>query len=164
MSDNDVFEVGRKTIYWMIASFIIGVLMIAFVIFIVGYQGKLTAIPGELKTGFITLRFVTNPDCFAYQDATGRTFPYTIDLSKFTEERMNLCYLTDPEKGYNTFNFKLTLHGRDMSLATNNFFNIVYYSPLGYAVLIWDGEKFIRDDLLIEVQESISSIPTMKGS
>src|SRR3989344_3952766 len=157
MSDDDVFEVGRKTIYWMIASFVIGVLMIAFVIIIAGYQGKLTAVPGELKTGFITLRFVTSPDCFAYQDATGRVFPYTIDLSKFTEERMVLCYLTDPEKGYETFNFRLML-GDGTSVKTNNYYQIDHFSKK-YDVLVWDGSAFTKDTLSVLVQEGVSAKP-----
>lgn len=156
MGGDDVFEVGRKSIYWMIAGFVIAMLMIAFVIIIVGYQERLTAVPAEMKAQFITLRFVTNPDCFAYQDAvTGRVFPYTIDLSKFTQERMEECYRPDIENGFNTLNFKVTIDDGGKSLRTNNYYH-VDQSRAGYAVMIWDGKQFVRGSVSIDVQESVS--------
>lgn len=157
-----MFEVGRKSIYWMIASFIIAVLMIAFVIIIIGYQGRLLAVPGEMKAQFITLRFVTNPDCFAYEDAHGRVFPYSIDLSKFTQEQMENCYRPDLEKGFNTLNFKVTIDDGGKSLRTNNYYNVDQFS-LGYAVMIWDGKEFTRGSVSIDVQESVSFTQKQSG-
>ncbi len=154
----DVFELGRKEIYWMIAGFVIAILMLAFVIIVVGYQGKLTAVPAEIKAQFVSLRFFTNPDCFAYQDPiTKRVFPYTIDLSKFTEKQMESCYQTDKDKGYQNLNFKVTIDYGGMSVKTNNYYQISQFSQ-EYAVRIWDGNDFILGTVTVDVQESVKYV------
>ncbi len=160
MSEDDIFDVGRKTIYWMIAGFVMAMVMIAYVMIIGGYKARLMEMPKEIKSEFVTLRFVNNPDCFAYQDAvTKRVFPFSIDLTKFKEEkRMDKCYLTEKEKGYKTFNFKLLL-GQYGSVETNNYFEVPQ-SQKEYGVLVWDGSKFERETLLIEVQETLPYLPT----
>ncbi len=160
MSEDDIFDVGRKTIYWMIAGFVMAMVMIAYVMIIGGYKARLTEMPNEIKSEFIALRFVNNLDCFAYQDpSTKRVFPFSIDVAKFKEEkRMDKCYLTEKEKGYKTFNFKLSL-GQYESVRTNNYFEAPQ-SQKEYNVLVWDGNKFERDTLLIEVQETLPYIPT----
>ncbi len=71
---------------------------------------------------------------------------------------MDGCYLTEKEKGYKTFNFKLSL-GQYGSAQTNNYFEAPQ-SQKEYAVLIWDGTKFERDTLFVEVQETLPYIPT----
>ncbi|MBI4151595.1 hypothetical protein HY496_01380 [Candidatus Woesearchaeota archaeon] len=154
MSGDDVFEVGRKAIYWMIASFIIGMAMIAFVILIVGYQGRLTAVPVEMKAEFVALRFVNNPDCFAYKDPVSqRVLPATVDLAKFTQEQLDSCY-DSGEKGSTVFNFKLTLSERKKSLQTQSYYQ-VDQGFTGFAVMVWDGTTFTRDVLEVYVQESL---------
>ncbi len=155
----DVFELGRKEIYWMIAGFVIAILMLAFVIIVVGYQGKLTAVPAEIKAQLVSLRFFTNPDCFAYQDPiTKRVFPYTIDLSKFTEKQMESCYQTDKDKGYQNLNFKVTIDYGGMSVKTNNYYQISQFSQ-EYAVRIWNGNNFILGTVTVDVQESVKYVP-----
>jgi len=160
MSEDDIFDVGRKTIYWMIAGFVMAMVMIAYVMIIGGYKARLTEVPNEIKSEFIALRFVNNPDCFAYQDpVTKRVFPFSIDVTKFKEEkRIDKCYLTEKEKGYKTFNFKLSL-GQYGSLQTNNYFEAPQ-SQKEYSVLVWDGAKFERDTLFIDVQETLPYLPT----
>ncbi len=164
MSDDEVFEFGRKSIYWMIAGFVIAGLMIAFVLIVVGYQERLTRVPGEMKVVFITQRFMNNPDCFAYQDpSTQRVFPNSIDFSKFTKEQLNKCYQTDEKNGYKTFNFELTLNSKSITLATNNYFKMPKYHR-EYRVVIWDGQKFETDTLQVNMQESVlySNLPQGK--
>lgn len=160
MSEDDIFDVGRKNIYWMIAGFVIAMVMIAYVMIIGGYKARLTEVPKEIKSELISLRFVNNPDCFAYEDlVTKRVFPFSIDLKKFKEEkRMDGCYLTEKEKGYKTFNFKLSLANYG-SVQTNNYFEAPQ-SQKEYDVLVWNGNLFERDTLLIEVQETLPYLPT----
>lgn len=155
MSDEEIFEVGRKTIFWMIASFVIAILVVVFALLIIGYQDRLTRVPGEMKAAFIALRFVNNPDCFAYEDpVTQRVFQNTVDLSKFTKERLNDCYQTDPKDGYKTFNFELMLYSSGVSVATNNYFKMPHFDLPWFAIMVWDGTSFTRDSLTINVQEN----------
>ena len=101
------FEVARKTIYWMIAGFLIVVIIFAFALMIATYKNRLTYVPPQLKADFIALRFTNIPECFAYQDLiTKRVYPGVIDINKFDETRLFKCYHTDPVTGNQDYNFK----------------------------------------------------------
>jgi hypothetical protein len=149
------FDVARKTIYWMIAGIIITVVIMAFAFTLAGYRGKLTYVPAELRAEFIALRFVQNPDCFAWRDEFGVAHSGIIDMNKFTPERMNQCYLTESEKGYTEFNFRLVLEGSNKEIMSNNYSHkddfTLYKEVL---VRLGDG-KITKDRMLIYVEEKI---------
>lgn len=154
------FDVASKTIYWMIVGFTVSMLIIAFAFLISGYKEKLTGIPGELKADFISLRFVNNPDCFAYQDPnTNQLYLGSIDLTKFTQDRLDDCYKTPQELGYHNINFRLKLQTTTApELITNNYYNVDHFT-LRKNVMVWDGKTFTKDELLIYVQEAIPRRP-----
>lgn len=155
MSEDSVFEVGRKTIYWMLAGFMITLVVIAFVILLAGYQNKLMAVPPLLKAELLSSRFVNNPACFTYQDeSTGRVFSSVLDLGKFNSEALLKCYQTEPEKGYHELNFRLFLVGENKTLTTNNYFYEDDFK-LVKKVLVRKEGKFAPDSLEIYVQEKI---------
>ena len=170
MNKKGAFNLATKTIYWMIAAFVISMLIVAFVLLVTGYLGKLTYVSPILKGGLISLKFVNNADCFAYQDPVSeRVFPGTIDLTKFTSERMDECYRTGKDKdspdykpsedfGYRDFNFQLQLLNTNRNVETNNFFTAgqVFYDQ---EVLVKDGDTIIKDTLRVIVQETIPKIP-----
>ena len=111
MGEDDIFDLTRKQIYWGIAAFmvVVAAMMLMFVL-LPQYKASLVEIPPELRAELISLRFVNTPECFTYQDpASGRIFAGVIDLQKFTQERMDKCYRTEPEKGFQDFNFALEL-------------------------------------------------------
>lgn len=136
MNKKAQFDVARKAIYWMIAGVVITMTVIGFALIMSSYQNKLIDIPPELKAELFVLRFLNTPECFTYQDSiTGRIFPGTIDLSKYTQERLNLCYQTEKEKGFKDYNFGIQLEGyeeikdsNEKMLMTNNFFNKVDFT------------------------------------
>ncbi len=163
MGEEDIFDLTRKQIYWGIAAFmvVVATLLLVFVL-LPQYQGSLVEVPDELRAELISLRFVNTPECFTYQDpATGRIFAGVIDLQKFTQERMDKCYRTEPEKGFKDFNFALELEGhtpvvdgQKKLLRTNNFFNKVDFT-LYKQVLVRNGDRFEPTRLVIHVQTKI---------
>ena len=163
MAEDDIFDLTRKQIYWGIATLmvVIAVLMLMFVL-LPRYKSSLAEVPPELRAELISLRFVNAPECFAYQDsATGRIFAGVIDLQKFTQERMDKCYRTEPEKGFQDFNFALelekytpSLDGNKKFLTSNNFFNKVDFT-LYKQVLVRNGDRLEPTRLVILVQARV---------
>jgi len=163
MGEDDIFDLTRKQVYWGIAVFIvlIAALMLVFV-FLPQYKNSLIEVPQELRAELISLRFVNTPECFTYQDqATGRIFARVIDLQKFTQERMDKCYRTKPEKGFKDYNFALelegytpTIDGQKKLLSSNKFFNKVDFT-LYKQVLVRNGNRLEPTTLIIHVQTRI---------
>lgn len=157
MNSKAQFDVARKTIYWMIAGFIIAMVVLAFAITLGSYRSRLTEVPPRVQAELIALRFANNPDCFAFVDEhTGVVSPKTMDLQKFTAERLNQCYSTDPEKGFKTFNFRLKLESTGEELLTNNYFHqdkddLTIFKD----VLVMNDGRLHKDRLIIYVQEKI---------
>lgn len=159
MSD-EIFDVARKTIYWGISMLIISIIVLAYVFIIVGYKERLTVYPPELIAELLSLRFTNAPECFAHQDpVTKQTILGTIDLSKFTIERLNKCYSTNQETGHREMNFHLQLASDpEKSVATNNYYNVDHFT-LRRDVLVYNEGKVQKDELLIYVQDGISVRP-----
>lgn len=143
------FDVARKTIYWMIAGVVITIVVVAFALVMANYKNKISSVPPELRAELIILRFVNNPDCFAYGGVLG-----SIDVDKFNNGTLFDCYHTEQEKGYHDFNFGLTLVNLNQSLRTNNFFNKVDFT-LWKPVLVYHNNTVSTDTLRIYVQEKI---------
>ncbi len=149
------FNFARKTIYWTIAGVIITMVVFAYVLILSSYAGRLTFVPNQLRGELISLRFTNTAECFAYQDTvTGRVYPGTIDLAKFSEERLNNCYFTDPQKGYEDYNFELVLQNLDQKLATNKYYHKVSFT-IFKEILVKKEDGFENEHLIIYVQEEI---------
>lgn len=156
-----IFDTARKTIYWMIASFVIAMVVIGYVLILSSYKEKLTLTPAEIKAEIISLRFTNNPDCFAYQDRiTDRVYPGTIDLAKWAQPRLDACYKTEEELGYRDFNFRLELaSGKKDGLKTNNYFNADQFTLRRNVLIKESNGETISDELIIYVQENIPGKP-----
>ena len=157
MNNKGQFDVARKSISWMIMGSILTMAVLVLAIVLSIYQSTIFSVPGELQASIISQRFVNTPECFTYQDpVTGRIYPGTIDIQKFTQERMNDCYRTESDEGYEEMNFGIFLEGFEGEevLRSNNFFNNVDYT-LYETVLVLSGEELVPTRLVIYVQEKI---------
>lgn len=114
-----IFDTARKSIFWMIAAFLIAIVTITFTSVLIRYDNNATFLPTEMKAESIAVRFTNIPECFAYQDpTTKRVYPNVIDSSKFTVEHLEQsCYHTS---GHNEINFKILLGNQEIK--TNNFY------------------------------------------
>ncbi len=153
-----MFDFTRKSIFWTLAGVVITIVVFAFVLGISGYLNQLTYVPEKLRAEIISLRFANIPQCFAYQDSeTGRVYPGVIDLSKFTNEQMNLsCYHTESEKGYEDYNFRLKLQKNGAEVLSNNYFNKGGDDfTLFRKVAVKNNQTLTEDELYIFVQVKI---------
>ena len=153
MNSKAIFNVAKKTIYWMIAGFMIAMVTITFTATLMKYTKEVTTVPAQMKGEMVALRFINIPECFAYQDPeTNRVYPGVIELEKFTKEHLNeSCYRSLSIK---EVNFKLKLGEREIT--TTNFFagtRTVHLRPL--SVLVKNGTKYSEEQLYITIQEKI---------
>lgn len=80
------------TIYFMIAAALIALGAVFLVVFTSSYQVETTSILGDLESIVLEFRLLNSPECFVYQDKiTKRIYSHTIDLEKFTQERVSKC-------------------------------------------------------------------------
>lgn len=150
------FDFTRKSIYWMIAGFILTIVVIAYVFVLAGYNSKLTYVDPKLRAEFLSLRFINNPDCFAYQDKeTKITSSGIIDITKFTEQQLYNCYHTEKEQGYNDFNFKLVLENQQQEVITNNYFNKNDFTLYKEVVVRGKNTVLTKDRMIIYVQVNL---------
>lgn len=154
MTEEGIFDVARKIIFWSIAILMITVVMLTFAFVIGGYKNKLIKVPSELQAELIALRFTHNPDCFAAEKG-GVTMPGVIDAAKFTKERLQLCYDTEPREGIKTFNFRLELRDGNQVITDNYFHNDKF--RMQKEVVVWRDGKIAQDQLRIYVQEKVGS-------
>ncbi len=150
------FDFTRKSIYWMIAGFILTIVVVAYVFVLAGYNSKLTYVDPKLRAEFLSLRFVNNPDCFTYQDKeTKITSTSIIDLTKFTQQQLYNCYHTQQEQGFNDFNFKLVLEKQKKEVTTNNYFNKNDFALYKEVLVRNQTGAIAKDRLIIYVQANI---------
>jgi len=153
MNKKAQFDLAMKTIYWMIAAFVITLIIIGFSFIIADYRNKLTQVPSELKADLIDFRFASSSECFAYNDSN-KVYPGIINLNKFNEETLFKCYHTEEKKGYKIYNFGLKLKDKDLFLRTNNYYHQTDFTVYEN-VLVRENGELIPDTLIIYVQEKI---------
>ncbi|MBI2666427.1 hypothetical protein HYX13_02330 [Candidatus Woesearchaeota archaeon] len=159
MSEEGSFDIATKSIYWMIAGFVILMLILVFTVLMINYKSKLLHVPEEQQAQFISLRFMNIPECFAYGDSRSeRVYPGVIDLSKFTQEQMKRCYPVPEEEGYKEINFELELRNMGRKIKSSDHYKIASFQ-LDVPVLVKDGEAYSSDTLIIKTQTELFRRP-----
>jgi len=91
--NNKKSVVGVSQLFWTVFIIFILVMVILIRVIGLGTVSESAIIPKDVEEYTLISRFYNSENCFAYQDEiTGRVYPKTIDLSKFTEENMNKCF------------------------------------------------------------------------
>lgn len=159
MNHKAQFDVARKTIYWMIAGFVITMMVLAVALIFGSYRSKLTAVPEEIPAQLIALRFASLPECFAFIDpATVDTRTLRgidtgfLDLQKFTVEQLSQCYHTQKKPGFKNYNFRLKLEKQGLEITSNDYFYNDDFYEFHQEVLVYNGGKLQKDRLIIYVQ------------
>ena len=150
------FENIQTMIFFTVMMFAVSILVFTFTFLLNSYETGLTSVPGKFRAEVLSLRFTNNADCFAYQDLpTQRLFTGVIDLSKFNDLQLALCYKTNEQTGKDELNFRLQLESNpNYSVKTNNYFNVDTFTLIK-EVIIKDGTNFKKDKLLIYVQDGL---------
>ena len=93
--------------FYAIFAIVVSVLFIFFTLILSHYTENTAEIPKNLEPYLLSQRFLRSPECFTYEDISGRSYSNVIDPTKFTQDRLNTCYnLEDQEAPA----FKLTLN------------------------------------------------------
>ncbi len=151
------YEFTKEAVHLLIALFLIGLILGAFVALEVKMEARFTNVDPEMKAEFVTLRFANIPECFAYEDpVTGRVYPGVVDIEKFTEGQLFDCYHTAEvkEEGVKEFNFRLTFSEREGELITNHYYHNNAF-VLSREVLVLEEGVMKPDKLIIFVQVNV---------
>ncbi|PIN87768.1 hypothetical protein COV12_02080 [Candidatus Woesearchaeota archaeon CG10_big_fil_rev_8_21_14_0_10_32_24] len=150
-----VFDVTRKSLYWMLAGIVITMTIFAFAMILSMFQNSQLGIPEEFEAEIIALRFTHTEDCFAYKDTkTGRIFPDVIDPLKLNKDQLNRCYQTSSSAtGLKDFNFGIEVDGFTQDkLMTNNFIlNRVKFELPKKKVFVKSGDQFIETHMKVSI-------------
>jgi len=149
---------NKKAIYAAdTAPFMIIFVLFVSVIFIVSlflfnsHSISKVEIPEGLDSYLLSQRFLRSPECFIYEDISGRVNALTLDLSKFNQQTLNKCYQGNEKTP--SFRLKLTYQDQELILQTNNWNSEQSFerAPIKN-IFVQSNNKKINGKLSIEVQ------------
>ncbi|HLD89054.1 MAG TPA: hypothetical protein VI894_02505 [Candidatus Nanoarchaeia archaeon] len=138
-----IFDVARKSIFWVIVAFVLAVMFIVFFFITAKYNLVPFEKSQEIQKIIYIERFENS--CFAYQDDIGRVYSETIDWDKFTQQNMDSCYPASKEN----FAFELTLKiGNDEKMVRSKNF-VSARSQLTKSIFVFKDNKKQEGELII---------------
>jgi hypothetical protein len=107
------------------AIFIIAVAIfsVAFMLIVNSNSAGRIEVPEGLETYILYQRFLRSPDCFVYEDISGRAYPLTLDFNKFTQYNIENCYQAFGNKKIPAFKLTLTVPEKQAAVQTDNWNN-----------------------------------------
>lgn len=134
---------AEYTLYFIIAAMIIGLFATILTIAVSNYKTSTSIITDNLRTTIAEYRLLNSPECFAHEDkALKRIYPSTIDIGKFTQERLDSCM---GQLGYGIC-FNLELKKMDGS-SIKNIKTKNYKSPKNVETGDWIVNVFDNNDV-----------------
>lgn len=85
---------GQKFILYIGYSFLMTFSLIALVATISSISDRSNLVPENLEVRLLIERVFSSPECFAYQDFSGRAYDI-IDFRKFNDDTLNNCIFID---------------------------------------------------------------------
>jgi hypothetical protein len=148
MNKKGQFDVARKTIFWMMISVVIIMVVFGFAIIYSSYKDKINSVDPAVKTEIGLSRILYSTDCLAYQDEKGVYHRGVIDLKKFNNETLKECYFKDTEKTQ----VRLVLDNQKI-ITPGYYYND--YSSETRKILVYDGQNKVLKELKIYVQKNV---------
>ncbi len=143
------YEESKKGLFFLIAVALILVMIVGLVWIFSAYTSVKLTTSDILYYTVYESRFLSSPDCFAYSDFnTGNVYVGTIDIAKFTSDRLNSCYKQSQGSGYE-FLLTLNYEGQQKEIYTQNYGASANEQASMY-VLVFDGTKITKGELLID--------------
>lgn len=140
-------DAPQKLIYWTVMGIMWAVCVLFLMLIMIQYKAAVTYFPPIVEDELLVYRFAYAPNCFAYEDGTGRTYAGVIDLAKFNTAQMNTCYSVAKESEVRAFWLMLGSY----SIKTNNWQGNAT-SVIIKPVLVKDGNKIKEDELKFFMQ------------
>lgn len=104
--------------FYLIFAVVVTILFMVFVFMVTSYSTSKIEVSPELKEYLLYQRFLRSPECFAYEDISGRAYPLMIDLKKFNKQNIDSCYKVS--ENLPAFNLILATDNTSRSLSTEN--------------------------------------------
>jgi hypothetical protein len=99
--------------FWMVFVVAVGITIIIIVSIGNYYLGQAAEIPKDVEE-LTLIQIFHSKGCFAYEDEVGRVHTNTIDLDKFTQENIEICFPGSDVK----YSFSLSLEIPEIGLNT----------------------------------------------
>ena len=106
--------------FYAMFAIVTSVLFIIFVFIVNSYSVSEVEIPKGINEYISQQRFIRSPDCFAYEDISGRTYPSVMDWTKFNQKRIEECYASYGEEKLPAFSLTLSYAGKEKTIYTDN--------------------------------------------
>ena len=143
---------GKQVPYFIIALFVIAFMFIGLIVLFSKFVSRPIITDDQIYVTIYKQRFLDSPECFSYKDLeTGNVYPSTIDKSKFTNERLNNCYMENKDS---QFEFHLVLDdGKEkLQAETANFKVFGNQITVISRVLVFDKNELKPGKLSIRIQ------------
>lgn len=142
---------GRKMIFYIVFAFIAAITFLLIVYMVSSDKSDISVIYPGLEDYLLTQRFLLSQECFAYQDDSGRTYPWTIDIRKFTQNNLDECYTAD-KTNVKAFRLTLSYGASKTTLSTKNWEGFLKKAETKKVEVYDQGRKTGTGELFIEIQ------------
>ncbi|MBW2996279.1 hypothetical protein KY332_03190 [Candidatus Woesearchaeota archaeon] len=140
-------------VFW-IAGLVLTIAFITGFLYFTGYYSSSKVnIEPKLEEYILYQRFLSSPDCFVYEDISGRAYPLVIDWNKFTQKNIDSCYIPPSQEISPAFRLKLSFQDKEKTAKTRN-----WDDSLGFAritpkkILVYYNNQKQLGELSIEIQ------------
>lgn len=106
-------------IFYAIFGILASLLAVAFVYIVQSDSMKAVEVPDDVSNYILYQRFLRSPECFVFEDFTGRAHPMYIDAEKFNEKRMDECYQPVDDE-FTAFSLSLVFGDEELKINSNN--------------------------------------------
>ncbi len=148
MNSRAAYNLGRKTIYFIIVIFVVSFMFLYLRNAITSYNDDVVRDYGQIESGIIVAEALTSPKCFAYyDDKAERVYPGKIDYEKFNQEKLDgncMMYIEN--------SFRLRLLNKTLERGEEKEWETIV-SP----VLVFKDGKMHSEKLYVDVEDYYSS-------
>ena len=140
--------------FYMIFAVVVTGLFLMFLLIVNSNASNLIEVNKDLGNYFLYQRFLTSPDCFTYEDISGKVYPMNLDFSKFTQYSINNCYNSFNNQKLPAFRLKLSFSEKESVIKTDNWNDNkpVQKRNEPMPVIVLSQNKKYKGDLSIEMQ------------
>ncbi len=142
---------GRKMIFYIVFAVVATITFLLIVYMVSTDKSKIAVIQPGLEDYLLMQRFLLSPNCFVYQDDSGRAHPWTIDIEKFNQNSLNQCYDAENTKA-KAFRLTISYGTFKSTLITKNWEGFIKKAETKH-VYVNDKGQIKQGELFIEVQD-----------
>lgn len=143
---------GRKVLFYAIFSVIAAISAMLILYFVSSNKSAIAEIPFGLEDYLITQRFLNSPLCFTFQDESGRTYPWIINLEKFNQANLDKCYQASDTK-VKAYRLTLSYGNGKSTIATKNWEGFLKRAETKQ-IFVYNKGNIQKAELFMEMQDA----------